>query len=482
MRADSGSGSILDIKEGNDNDKDTSNDSIKSNNKIEKSKADPIIGLNKFKEWLEGYDFADLIAKQAPKMKEKKEVEKKKRKKNNGISKDIIGCESEDNDVKRNTNGKDNDISDKAMKTKNSKTARKVIKGQQGEKGDDSGTESDVVSASDSDYEECNNDNDEIDSAANKKSKRTNNDKKNKSKDDIDIVIKTAKIGDSLDSNSIIAASPTTLVLPDLDSRLILFSKAHRSARGRWDLKPNFPDTRVAEAFMNPAANFDPTAFEWPLPKLHRVRNYCREQLGWTEIEMDQQVDTVIQRYASRSQQPRIDSFFMTYHDGNRAAKFRSTRLGAAVEQVTGKRTELSVPGLSTQTAGKRIGTKNTKKSKSKESLAGAGEDEKNGKKKGEKPLSKRRGKKSVSDVTEDIVDVTVPLIPESSSSPIQPSLPSTSAPSLLDEDHRDITEYDSDTAINDTDDDDDDNFFFKSKKNKKIKGKNQNAKKSRIS
>lgn len=41
--------------------------------------------------------------------------------------------------------------------------------------------------------------------------------------------------------------------------------------------------------------------------------------------------------------QPRIDSFFMTYHDGNRAARFRSSRLGAAVEQITGKRTELSL-------------------------------------------------------------------------------------------------------------------------------------------
>jgi hypothetical protein len=33
------------------------------------------------------------------------------------------------------------------------------------------------------------------------------------------------------------------------------------------------------------------------------VRNYCREQLGWTELEMDQQVDTVIERYANRSHQ-----------------------------------------------------------------------------------------------------------------------------------------------------------------------------------
>ena len=54
---------------------------------------------------------------------------------------------------------------------------------------------------------------------------------------------------------------------------------------------------------MKPAANMDATSFDWPQPKLHRVRAYCREQLGWTEKEMDQQVDTVIERYANRSQQ-----------------------------------------------------------------------------------------------------------------------------------------------------------------------------------
>ena len=62
-------------------------------------------------------------------------------------------------------------------------------------------------------------------------------------------------------------------------------------------------DVRVAEAFMKPAANMDATSFDWPQPKLHRVRAYCKENLGWTEQEMDHQVDTVIERYASRSQQ-----------------------------------------------------------------------------------------------------------------------------------------------------------------------------------
>jgi hypothetical protein len=43
----------------------------------------------------------------------------------------------------------------------------------------------------------------------------------------------------------------------------------------------------------------------------------------------------------------------MTYHDGNRAAKFRSSRLGAAVEQITGKRTELSLGSTGSSARGK---------------------------------------------------------------------------------------------------------------------------------
>eukprot|EP00596_Hydrurales_sp_CCMP1899_P004972 CAMPEP_0119038400 /NCGR_PEP_ID=MMETSP1177-20130426/7320_1 /TAXON_ID=2985 /ORGANISM="Ochromonas sp, Strain CCMP1899" /LENGTH=1991 /DNA_ID=CAMNT_0007000961 /DNA_START=161 /DNA_END=6136 /DNA_ORIENTATION=+ len=449
MRADSGSGSIVDEKKEND----------KTDPK--KDKTDPIIGLNKFKEWLEGYDFADIIAsKQAPKSKGKK-GEGIKNKKDNSKDKD------KDNDKDR--DGINDDVTNEPIECKNSKSARKSIKIQKVKK-DENGNESEEMSASDSDYEECNNE--KNNAVVNKKNINMNN--KNNNDDEITVDSLDSSIAEHIDDN------PTTLVLPDLESRLILFSKAHRSARGRWDLKPNFPDIRVAEAFMNPAANFDPTVFEWPLPKLHRVRSYCREQLGWTEQEMDQQVDTVIQRYASRAaSQPRIDSFFMTYHDGNRAAKFRSTRLGAAVQQVTGKRTELSVPG---QTAGKRIGTKNSKKSK-KEILDDVGEVEKKvekkGRKKSEKSVSKKKNMKSPADEAEDVEVVIPSLLPGSSSSPLS-TAPSVS-PSLNKDQHG-ITEYNSNTDINnddDDDDDDDDNFFFKTKKNKTNKTKNQKAKKS---
>jgi hypothetical protein len=128
----------------------------------------------------------------------------------------------------------------------------------------------------------------------------------------------------------------------DASTRLFEFGKAHKGARARWSVRPNFPDSRVAEAFLKPMANTDSTTFKWSVPKLHRIRAYCREFLGWSDAHMDAQVDPVIQRYASRSSQARIDSYFLAYHDDSRVARFNSERLKTAVQQIAGKRIDIA--------------------------------------------------------------------------------------------------------------------------------------------
>ena len=146
----------------------------------------------------------------------------------------------------------------------------------------------------------------------------------------------------------------------DMNTKLVHFGKSHRGARARWAVKPNFPDTKVAAAFLKPAANLDSTSFQWTAPKLNRIRTYCQSVLGWTEAEMDLKVDPVITRYASRgkdSSQSRIDSYFMTYHQDNRFAKFQSARLCSAVGQLTGKKTSLGVT-VKPVKAGKATGRK----------------------------------------------------------------------------------------------------------------------------
>ena len=52
---------------------------------------------------------------------------------------------------------------------------------------------------------------------------------------------------------------------------------------------------------------------------------------------MDAQINPVLQRYAQRTNQTRIDQHFMTYHDDTRFAKIASDRLRQTVQQITGK-------------------------------------------------------------------------------------------------------------------------------------------------
>jgi hypothetical protein len=143
-----------------------------------------------------------------------------------------------------------------------------------------------------------------------------------------------------------------------ITKKLEKFGKTHKGARARWSVKPNFPDVLVAEAFLKPKASTDATAFDWSVPKLHRIRAYCRETFGWTDAELDVKVDPVIERYASRNAQTRIDNYFISYHDDNRLSKIKSNRMRSAVEQITGKKTKLAIPkkepSAKTTTASKR--------------------------------------------------------------------------------------------------------------------------------
>lgn len=115
----------------------------------------------------------------------------------------------------------------------------------------------------------------------------------------------------------------------DKDQRLLdEFTETHENARSKWKVNPNFPDQRVIDAYLKPEANRNIGEFEWTVPKLHRIRGYCRETIGWTDQEMDARIDPVIRKFAEKSIQTRIDGYFlMKYDDNKRAAKIKSKRL-----------------------------------------------------------------------------------------------------------------------------------------------------------
>ena len=64
------------------------------------------------------------------------------------------------------------------------------------------------------------------------------------------------------------------------------FDRKHKTTRAKWVVSETFPDQKVADAYLHPAANRSKVEFDWVVPKIHRVRKYCREVLGWSDDEV----------------------------------------------------------------------------------------------------------------------------------------------------------------------------------------------------
>ena len=238
--------------------------------------AGPLTGLRQFRKWLEGYDFAEVVAAKTGRGKGKGAKKGKGKKRAAALDSDDEDSDTNVIDV----DGIDDDSDEEGGESKKTKAKAK---------------------APSSSVDELDQDNDSDGDEAKQLAKK------------------------------------------ESDRKLVKFGKKHKGARARWSVKPDFPDERVAEAFLAPQANRDTTAFQWPVPRLDRVRSFCRNMLGWTDAEMDANVDPVISKYTSRGSQTRIDSFFLTYHDDNRFAKIASARLRSTVEQLTGKKSKLTV-------------------------------------------------------------------------------------------------------------------------------------------
>jgi hypothetical protein len=65
------------------------------------------------------------------------------------------------------------------------------------------------------------------------------------------------------------------------------FDKKHKSGKSKWKINDsNFPNLKVIEAYLQPNVSRNEDKFEFVIPKLHKVRNYCSEIFGWTEQEV----------------------------------------------------------------------------------------------------------------------------------------------------------------------------------------------------
>lgn len=85
--------------------------------------------------------------------------------------------------------------------------------------------------------------------------------------------------------NMIIANIISSLLFCPSSSQLAFQSK-HRGGRARWTVPASFPNEKVAAAYLNPPANRDADQFNWAVPNINRIREYCADTLGWTRAEV----------------------------------------------------------------------------------------------------------------------------------------------------------------------------------------------------
>jgi len=97
------------------------------------------------------------------------------------------------------------------------------------------------------------------------------------------------------------------------------FQSKHTTARAKWHVPDSFPNPLVAQAYFSPQATRDPERFAWSLPVRSRIRDFCSSVLGYTDAQMDISIDPVLQRFAERSYQSRMDAHYrLTYDDDTR--------------------------------------------------------------------------------------------------------------------------------------------------------------------
>ncbi len=61
------------------------------------------------------------------------------------------------------------------------------------------------------------------------------------------------------------------------------FDKNHKTGRAKWKVPELFPDSKIAQAYLEPETNRDQAPFKWTFPSKEKVRKFCREVLGWTD-------------------------------------------------------------------------------------------------------------------------------------------------------------------------------------------------------
>jgi DNA excision repair protein ERCC-5 len=99
----------------------------------------------------------------------------------------------------------------------------------------------------------------------------------------------------------------------DADKASAFRRRFRRTQTTKLFLPTNFPDPRVAEAYLDPDVDSDPQPFQWGVPDLDALRSYLSSQIGWSSTRTDEVLVPVIKdmnRREKEGTQSNITSFF----------------------------------------------------------------------------------------------------------------------------------------------------------------------------
>ncbi|CAM9623755.1 unnamed protein product [Ectocarpus sp. 6 AP-2014] len=151
------------------------------------------------------------------------------------------------------------------------------------------------------------------------------------------------------------------------------FHLKHRTARNRWTVPEGFPSEEVINAYNNPQVDRSEEPFSWAAPDVDGLMALCQRVLGWDRDQSDGLLMPMVKELDRGSfAQPRIDRYFMAYHDNKRVAAIKSKRLRTAVEDLAQGSTEVitvdgSAVGKVTATSAKKKRKRGDKSQKEQE-------------------------------------------------------------------------------------------------------------------
>jgi len=103
-------------------------------------------------------------------------------------------------------------------------------------------------------------------------------------------------------------------------------------------LSENFPNPKVAEAYLKPAADPSTEAFSWSLPDLDALRTLACGKFGWSEMKVDTHLLPIMKRASEKKDsQAKIVHFYPPTQPPVPNSKLKSKRLNTAVMKMIGK-------------------------------------------------------------------------------------------------------------------------------------------------